>query len=705
MSLKSQIRDIVAFAPYALKEVIMKKHIIKEKMQNAQPAYIANGVVGLRVGQNPLIGQTALLAGFTGAHEKHGVEAFAPVPAPSYDISMDGSHLLKFEEGYKLIQQSYDFSNAEFETEFEFINKKGQSLIGKSLIYASRSCPTLIVQILEFTVNQDCDFVFESLFDPNSMPIITKKTLTPNYNCTGVLLLSSRDNSTDAGLAHCIITEGEDIRKIEENWGYEEDRLYDKYYIEAKKGQTYAFKHLISYVPGVYHSEPHFQAVRMVELATWKGFDRLKNENRKLWANLWESRVELDCDNPLWQDVIDSSFFYLYCSLHSSSPQSVAPFGLSQRDLYKGHVFWDTESFMFNLPLLTQPDIAKAMLDYRFDRIKAAEHNAKINGYLGIQFPWQSGKTGDEVTRVSAGGAGGAGEQHVNMDVAMAFIAYWKCSKDKVYLKEKVWPIVYGVSKWIESRVEKTDRGYEILFVTGIDEGSDNVNNDSFTNIICKLILDETNKIALELGYDKNTLWQDIADKMYLPINKEKNYMMQYENCKEKPSMPPESLMAFFPYFYSHSKEVDENSYRFFIEHDLLHFLSYPMLSGFLGVIPARLGDRKLAREFFEAGNLSFFTPPYMMCIERSFDGEAMEKSPDGGYAIFLTGRGSLLTGLMMGLTNMNIYKDDINEMFEGTITLPEGFNKLTLNKIYIKGRPAKVIAENSKEKAEIIWL
>jgi trehalose/maltose hydrolase-like predicted phosphorylase len=75
------------------------------------------------------------------------------------------------------------------------------------------------------------------------------------------------------------------------------------------------------------------------------------------------------------------------------------------------------------------------------------------------------------------------------MDVAMAFIAYYQISGDEVFLRERAWPVVKGVADWIESRVTKTKRGYEILFVTGIDEGTDNVGNDSFTNIICKTVL------------------------------------------------------------------------------------------------------------------------------------------------------------------------------------------------------------------------
>jgi hypothetical protein len=404
-----------------------------------------------------------------------------------------------------------------------------------------------------------------------------------------------------------------------------------------------------------------------------------------------------------WQDAVDASFFYLYCTIHPSTPQSMAPFGLSRRDEYKGHVFWDTECFMYHLPLFTDPASAKAMLDYRFNRLEAARHNAMINGYNGIQYPWQSGVTGDEVTRVSAGGAAGAGEQHINMDVAMAFIAYYQVSGDEVFMRERAWPVVKGVAEWIESRVTQTKRGYEIMFVTGIDEGSDNVGNDSYTNIICKIVLEHANRLAAKLGYPVNKTWQAIAETMFIPIHPELNFVEQYEGCKIKPSLPPESLMAFFPYGYSHSKTVDENTFRFFMEHDLKRYLSGPMLAGFLGVVPARLGDRKIARQYFDEGTLSFFIEPFMLCTE----GGAIhyKNYPDALTTIFLTGRGSLMTGLLMGLTRLDIWQEDFEKWFAGPIVMPEGWDGIVLEKVYLKGRCARITAMHGDAKAKIEWL
>ena len=58
---------------------------------NELPAYMSNGVVGLKVRDNPLTPGMALLSGFSGEHPDRKIEAgaFAPYPLAG-DICVDG---------------------------------------------------------------------------------------------------------------------------------------------------------------------------------------------------------------------------------------------------------------------------------------------------------------------------------------------------------------------------------------------------------------------------------------------------------------------------------------------------------------------------------------------------------------------------------------------------------------------------------------
>ena len=79
--------------------------------------------------------------------------------------------------------------------------------------------------------------------------------------------------------------------------------------------------------------------------------------------------------------------YNFYSFVGEQSSHGVPPMGLSANS-YRGHVFWDMDLWMFPGLLVLQPDMAKGMIQYRYDRIKAARNNALLNGYKGAMFPW-----------------------------------------------------------------------------------------------------------------------------------------------------------------------------------------------------------------------------------------------------------------------------------------------------------------------------
>ncbi len=687
----------------------MKTHIIRDYKPSYRPAYLANGVVGIRAGENPCMDMTGLLNGFSGAHEHFGVDAYAPIPTPTINFGMDHSTCKLFPQGYQFQEQQYDFANGELTTKFTFTNSNNKVLDGQVLLFCSRTSPTLLMAELQLTPREDCLLNAQVMYDPRSLPISASERQIPTKDVDGVLLLTARGKRAAAcGLSYLFTAqqEAEVVHTERDDWGYEQECLAKTIDVQAKKGVTYTFHLVTSYVPSVFHTEPHYQAVRMIKLATWRGFENLRQDNRAAWAEIWESRVVIEPADEPFQNIIDASFFYLYSSMHTSTPHSMGPFGLSFRDKYKGHVFWDTESFMFILPLFTNPQIAYSMLEYRFDRLDAARQNAKINGYTGIQFPWQSMADGVEVTRVRADQAGGAGEQHVNMDVAMAFVAYVNITGDQVFKREKAWPVVKGVSEWIESRVTKTARGYEIHHVTGIDESIDNVPNDAYTNLMCQKVLRVANQWAIDFGYGAQEKWSTIAETMFLPINQELSLLDQFEGISAEKRDLSVNVMHYFPYGCYLGKDIDEGTIRHAMEHGMIRGLTYPMLSGFLGILPTRIGERETAREFLRRGNFNFMYEPYFQSSEFSKDSQIAKENPDSMDTMFITGRGSLMAGLIMGLCRINIFAgEDQSLWLESPIVLPAGIDKITVGKVFLKGKPAKVIAEHGKAEATIEWL
>jgi hypothetical protein len=58
-----------------------------------------------------------------------------------------------------------------------------------------------------------------------------------------------------------------------------------------------------------------------------------------------------------------------------------------------------------------------------------------------------------------------------------------------------------------------------------------------------------------------------------------------------------------------------------------------------------------------------------------------------------------------MGLTRLDIWQKDIEDWFAGPIVMPEGWDGIVLEKVYLKGRPARITAMHGDAKAKIDWL
>ncbi len=671
----------------------MKKHTFSSWGEFSPAAYVSNGFIGFRFKKNPFHHVQGLLSGFYEiGGEGRGVQSMSFLPSPVVKFLFRDQEIEPV-----IIEQSYDFYTAEMETLFT-LDCDGEIVTGTYTVFCSRTSPSLLLSEFSFISENPCDIGVNVHFeydDPKTAKSICSMHSQGFKREDHDLkyYIWSVEKSNMAGVAFKFF--GDSSTRI---------RKYDE--VTAPITVTSEKKYLqtvTSFIPAMMHDEPNHQAHRMVKLASWTGFERLRELNRAAWAKLWESRIVVDGATEEWQNVIDASYFYVMCSASEFAPMSVGPFGLSING-FDCHCFWDTESFMFMPPLLCAPDIAESMLDYRYNRIDYATYNAKINGYKGIQFPWQSGVTGCEVTTATSNQAGGAGEQHVNLDIALAFDGYVRVSGDECFMREKAWPVIKGVAEWITSRVEKTPRGYEILHVTGIDEESDNVNNDTFTNLMSIKLLRTASEYSEIMGYGKNKKWLNIADKMFVPKRPD-GVLPQYEGMQDDPKLASTTVMSHFPYGYTDTPENDVATFNYYMEHGMPRYLRYPMLSGFLGIFPAWAGDRKKSMEYYETSNLTFFCQPFYSATEWSIIDPADRITPsDDVPTNFITGRASLLSGLLMGLTKFCPWKgsvnSSINEWLGENIILPEGWNKITLNKVYIKGKAYRITAENGAKHA-----
>ncbi len=255
------------------------------------------------------------------------------------------------------------------------------------------------------------------------------------------------------------------------------------------------------------------------------------NKQVKYLADFW-NKAYVKVDSRKLQRSMNYCLYSLLCSAGQDGITSVCAKGLSGEG-YEGHYFWDTEIYIFPFFLLTNPDMAKQLLLYRFSILPEAKKHAEIMGHKsGALYAWRS-ITGSEC---SAYFPSGSAQYHLTGDVAHAFIQYYLATDDVEFMQN------YGAEVLIESARMWLDAGhyskdqFKIDAVTGPDEYSCIVNNNYYTNCAAKENLLWAYKIMQVLkkaGKDKEIKkrlnvsdkelqsFKKASDSMYLPYDKD----------------------------------------------------------------------------------------------------------------------------------------------------------------------------------------
>ncbi len=248
-------------------------------------------------------------------------------------------------------------------------------------------------------------------------------------------------------------------------------------------------------------SEPCEEARR--QLGEGTGFEELLERHLMSWRHLWErARFELGTDGRIGQAIYLNVFHLLQTVSNNTTGLDV---GVPARGLhgeaYRGHVFWDE---LFALPFLGVrfPQIARALLLYRFRRLNAARIAAAEGGYRGAMFPWQSASSGREETQtahlnpVSGRWLRDASslQHHINAAIVFNVWHYYQSTGDTEFLRYYGAELILEVARFwgsLATYSHARDR-YEILGVMGPDEYHDGypgrddpgLDNNAYTNLM-----------------------------------------------------------------------------------------------------------------------------------------------------------------------------------------------------------------------------
>ncbi len=459
---------------------------------------------------------------------------------------------------------------------------------------------------------------------------------------------------------------GQEPQLIHEDWDY--TMHLAKFSKNLKAGEFYTFSIVSSATSTEHYRDPLNEAERLTIFAALERTERLIQRHGEAWNELWRGDIVIEGDPQVQQDV-RFALYHLYSFAREGTAYSLSPMGLSGLG-YNGHVFWDTELWMYPPLLLLQPRIARSLLEYRFQKLDAAKQNAFSHGYKGAMFPWESSAEGSEDTPVWA--LTGPFQHHITGCVGWAFWKYYQVTKDKVWLRERGYPVLKEVADFWASRVERKGPGkYEINNVIGANEWQENIDNNAFTNGMAKTVLRYATQAAKELGLVPNADWEHVA--LNIPILK-----FPDGTTRENATYNGEMIKQADVNLLAHPLEVVTD--RAQIEKDLAYY--EPRMSpegpamGFavLATLYARLGKPEKSVELFLHSYQPNKVPPFGVLAETA----------GGTNPYFATGAGGMLQTVLFGFAGLQISDTGISQRKQA---LPAKWKSLEVKGVGIEQR------------------
>jgi protein-glucosylgalactosylhydroxylysine glucosidase len=632
---------------------------------------VANGMIGVVSSPEPFKVKEVVLAGAYDLYGRGRVSNFLKSfnLLNSY-LEIDGKRIDA--KSASNMKQELDMQHASFTTTFDYADKATVTYT----YYSLRHLPFTVLMDIVITPKKNINISGASVMEaPDALkdvqnyyneidrPHVTMSLLTSSAKSPTGKLLMCASNTFLFSEHH-----GSEPRVIHEMW--DNNMHLVKFSKQLKAGETYRYSIAGSSITSAHHDDPLNEAERLTIYAKLEGRDRLLQFHNKAWDELWSSRITIEGDAAAAQDQqdINSMLYHLYSFTREGTALSPSPMGLSGLG-YNGHVFWDTELWMYPALLVLKPELAKSMVEYRYQRLEAAKRNAFSKGYKGAMFPWESAETGVEETPVWA--LSGPFEHHITACVAIAAWNYYCVTQDKVWLREKGYPIISATADFWTSRVERNGAGkYDIKNVVAADEWAENVDNNAFTNAAAKANLQFATEAAKLLGILPNADWMNVANN--IPVLKFADGVTR-EHATYNGEGIKQADVNLLAYPLKEVKDaVSIRKDLEYYEQRVPNEGTPAMTQAVFTTLYARLGDATKAYHWFKDAFIPNLNPPFRVIAE----------TKGGTNPYFATGAGGVLQSVLMGFGGLEITPTGITQL---KTVLPSNWKSVTITGVGVQ--------------------
>jgi len=294
-------------------------------------------------------------------------------------------------------------------------------------------------------------------------------------------------------------------------------------------------------------TQPISHALTIADECKKAGCDSLFAEQKAYLDGFWHIAGIKTQYNKEVEETLEFNLYQLLQSTGQNGITSTASKGISGEG-YEGHYFWDTEIYIFPFFLFTKPEIAKALLEYRYNILNFAREHAKILGHSkGALFAWRT-ISGSECSSYFPSGSA---QYHINGDIAYSFMQYWYATGDLKFMAEKGAEVLIETARlWLDAGHYNSKGHFLIHCVTGPDEYTCMINNNYYTNrsaqanlkgasAIYRILVNQgmIDDLEQKTGITAQEViqFEKAADAMFLPYDKERDIHKQDDSFLDKP--------------------------------------------------------------------------------------------------------------------------------------------------------------------------
>ncbi|KAI7782888.1 hypothetical protein LA080_012761 [Diaporthe eres] len=206
-------------------------------------------------------------------------------------------------------------------------------------------------------------------------------------------------------------------------------------------------------------------------------------------------------------------------------------------DSYAGLVFWDADIWMSSGLVVTFPEAAKAIDNYRTRLFPQAQKNIEMafissqnaTGKFssgGAVYPWTSGRFGN----CTGTGPCFDYEYHINGDIGLDLYNYYAVTGDEGTFRDEMFPIYDAISTFYSDLLSLNESSgkWMLTNATDPDEYANHVDNPGFTMALIETHLNRSNAFRSNFNLELNDKAANQSSKIEVPVLEEANLILEY---------------------------------------------------------------------------------------------------------------------------------------------------------------------------------